>query len=296
MRLLITGREGQLARCLAEIGAADRSLTVQTLARPELDLGRIETIRPAIRSAAPDVILNAAAYTAVDQAEDEPEIAFRVNAEAAGELAAAAREAGAPIIHISTDYVFDGRGEGPYPETAATNPLGVYGRSKLAGEREVAAANPDHLIVRTAWVYSPFGRNFVKTMLNLARERDRLSVVDDQWGNPSSALDLAEGLLSILRRWRDRPGHGFGEIYHLAGSGSTSWCRFAAAILDCSSRLGGPTAEVQPIATRDWPTKAPRPANSRLDCSKFAGDFGYVAPEWTLSTAETVRRLVAGVG
>ncbi|HEU0134162.1 MAG TPA: dTDP-4-dehydrorhamnose reductase [Allosphingosinicella sp.] len=292
MRVLITGREGQLARSLVERSASHPSLTLLTLARPELDLERPETIASAVRSAAPDVVLNAAAYTAVDQAEDEPERAFRVNGEAAGELASAAREAGAPIIQISTDYVFDGQGQGAYRESDPTNPLGVYGRSKREGEERVAAANPDHLIVRTAWVYSPFGKNFVKTMLNLARDRDQLSVVDDQSGNPSSALDLADGLLAILGRWKERPGLGFGETYHLAGTGSTTWRRFAAEVMDCSARLGGPSAEVRPIATADWPTKAPRPANSRLDCSKFAADFGYEAPDWKLSTEQTVRRLL----
>lgn len=292
MRILITGREGQLARSLVERGAADPSLTLLTVARPELDLERLETIAPAVRAAAPDVVLNAAAYTAVDQAEDEPERAFRINSEAAGELASAAREAGAPIVQISTDYVFDGQGEGSYPESAPTNPLGAYGRSKLEGEERVAAANPDHLIVRTAWVYSPFGKNFVKTMLGLARDRDQLNVVADQSGNPSSALDLADGLLAMLRRWSERPGLGLGRTYHLAGTGSTTWCEFAAEIMDCSSRLGGPSAEVRPIATADWPTKAPRPANSRLDCSRFAADFDYAAPDWRLSTAETVRRLL----
>lgn len=292
MRLLISGRNGQLARSLAERAAADASVDLITLGRAELDLERLETIAPAIRSISPDVVLNAAAYTAVDLAEDEPQRAFRINSEAAGELAAAAREAGAPVIQVSTDYVFDGKAENAYSESAPTNPLGVYGRSKLEGEKRVAAANSDHLIVRAAWVYSPFGRNFVNTMLGLARDRDHLSVVDDQWGNPSSALDLADGLLAILRRWRERPGLGFGHIYHLTGAGSTTWCRFASEIMECSSRLGGPSAEVRPISTADWPTRARRPANSRLDCSKFAGDFGYSAPDWRASTADTVRRLL----
>ena len=239
----------------------------------------------------PDVVINAAAYTAVDQAEDEPERAARINGDAAGEVAAAAARIGATVIQISTDYVFDGRGEGPYKQGAATNPLGMYGRTKLAGEEQVRAANTRHVIVRTAWVYSPFGRNFVKTIMAAAATREVLTVVDDQRGNPSSALDLADGLLRMVDRWRQSPTLGLGQTYHLAGSGSTSWCGFARAIMAECSKRGLPAAEVQPIGTSDWPTKAVRPQNSELASGKFTNDFGFVMPPWEQSLAEVVKRL-----
>lgn len=293
MRVLVTGRDGQLARSLAERAAALPDLSLQAVGRPELDLERPETIAAAIAAAAPDAIVNAAAYTAVDQAEDEPERAFRINAAAAGEVAAAARRAGARIIQVSTDYVFDGSAGGAYPETAPTNPLGIYGRSKLEGEQKVADADPDHLILRTAWVYSPFGRNFVRTMLNAAQTRDELNVVDDQHGNPTSALDIADGILAILSRWASQPALGLGQVYHLAGNGATSWCGLARQIFAEAAPLGLPVAEVHPIRTEDWPTRAVRPRNSRLDCAKLARDFGYRAPAWQTSVAETVRRLAS---
>ena len=291
MRVLVTGRDGQLARSLAERAAACPDLSLETVGRPELDLERPESIAAAIAAAAPDVVVNAAAYTAVDQAEDEPDRADRINAAAAGEVAEAARRAGARIIQVSTDYVFDGSAEGPYSEAAPTNPLGVYGRSKLEGERRVAESNPDHLILRTAWVYSPFGRNFVRTMLNAAQGRDTLNVVDDQHGNPTSALDIADGVLAIMKGWVGAPGRGLGQVYHLAGTGSTSWCGLARQVFAAAAALGLPTAEVNPIRTEDWPTRAVRPRNSRLDCSKLEADFGYRAPGWQDSVTETVRRL-----
>ncbi|HEX6376786.1 MAG TPA: dTDP-4-dehydrorhamnose reductase [Allosphingosinicella sp.] len=294
MRILITGREGQLARSLLRRAALEPGLELRAVGRPELDLEHPESIERAIRAAAPDLVINAAAYTAVDRAEDEPERAYRFNAAAAGEVAAAARRQGARVIQLSTDYVFDGTGEGPYAETAPTRPLGVYGRSKLDGEQSVAEANPDHLILRTAWVYSPFGRNFVKTMLGLATEREELGIVDDQRGSPTSAADLADGILALVRAWRDRPALGLGTIYHLAGSGDASWFEFAAAIFHESAARGLPTARVKPIRSADWPTRAPRPANSVLDSSRFAADFGFRAPPWQRSTAAVVAALSAG--
>jgi len=294
MRILVTGRDGQLARSLAERAAESPDLSLETVGRPGLDLERPESIAAAIAAAAPDVVVNAAAYTAVDQAEDEPERAFRINGEAAGEVAAAARRAGARIIQVSTDYVFDGSADGAYSETSPTNPLGVYGRSKLEGERRVAEAGPDHLVLRTAWVYSPFGRNFVKTMLGAAQARDELNVVDDQHGNPTSALDIADGILAILSRWTTEPALGLGQIYHLAGTGTTSWCGLARQIFAEAAPLGLPVASVQPIRTEDWPTRAVRPRNSRLDCGKLGSDFGFRAPRWEESVAATVRRLAEG--
>jgi dTDP-4-dehydrorhamnose reductase len=296
MRVLVTGAQGQLALSLARRGAAVPGLELLTAGRPELDLERPETIEPAIRAAAPDVVVNAAAYTAVDAAEDEPERAFRINGAAAGEVAAAARRQGARVIQISTDYVFDGSGEGPYAETAPTRPLGVYGRSKLEGEQRVAEANPDHVILRTAWVYSPFGHNFVKTMLAAATKRSELTVVADQLGNPTAAADIADGLFALIGRWRERTDLGLGGTYHLAGTGVASWFEFATAIFEEAAGLGLPAASVKPIRTADWPTRAARPANSVLDSGRFAADFGYRAPSWQQSMAAVVAELSAGRG
>ena len=291
MRVLVTGRGGQVASALGELAGNHLKIEVQFASRPEIDLAVPGSVAAAIEAARPDVVINAAAYTAVDQAEDEPELAWRVNADAAGEVAQAAARVGAAVVQLSTDYVFDGSGEGPYAEDAPTAPLGVYGRTKLAGEQQVRAANPRHAIVRTAWVYSPFGRNFVKTMMTAARTRAVLTVVEDQRGNPSSALDLAGGLLAMLKKWLDESDLGLGQTFHLAGSGSTSWCGFARAIMADCERLGRPSARVKPIATADWPTKAPRPLNSQLSSDKFARTFGLVMPPWKRSLAEVVERL-----
>ena len=292
MRIAVTGREGQVAKSLVERAAERPEVELVAVGRPELDLAAPETVAPALAAVKPDLIVSAAAYTAVDQAEDEPEKAYAVNAEGAGKVAEAAALIGVPVIHISTDYVFDGAGSGDYREDAPTGPQGVYGASKLAGEKAVAAAQPKHLILRTAWVYSPFGKNFLKTMLRLASDRDEIAVVSDQWGNPTSALDIADGILHaaiLLRRDRDFAGWG---VYHLAGTGATNWSGFARHILDTSGRHGGPTARVRDIATADYPTRARRPANSRLATDKFAETFGWRAPDWRQSTDEVARRLV----
>lgn len=294
MRLLVTGRDGQVAASLLEAGQAHAGVEVVAIGRPDLDLARPEAVIDAIAAGKPDIVVSAAAYTAVDQAEDEPDIAFAVNATGAGKVAEAAARLGVPIIHLSTDYVFDGSGSRAYVETDATAPLGVYGASKLAGELAVAAAGPRHLILRTAWVYSPFGRNFVKTMLRLAADRDEISVVADQWGNPTCALDIADAVLhAATMLHRERSFAAFGT-YHLAGTGETNWSGFARHILDTSRAAGGPWAQVRDIATKDYPTKARRPANSRLSSAKFAAVFGWSAPEWRQSTERVVRRIVDG--
>lgn len=291
MRVLVTGLSGQVACSLVERARSRVRLEIIPAGRPELDLEVVGSAERAIASVAPDVVINAAAYTAVEQAEDEPERVFRVNADGAAEVAAASAKAGAPVIQISTDYVFDGHGNPPYTEDAPTGPLGIYGKSKLRGEELVRSVTPDHLIVRTAWVYSPFSRNFVKTMISAAGSRDCLAVVDDQRGSPTSALELAEGLLRIIDAWSETPRVGLGEIYHLVGSGVVSWCGFASAIMDECQRRGLPAAEVRPIRTEDWPTKAARPRNSALNCSKFARDFGFSMPPWHESVAVVVKRI-----
>jgi dTDP-4-dehydrorhamnose reductase len=292
VRILVTGREGQVARSLAECAAADSQIELVSVGRPELDLLQPETIRSSIQAAKPDVVVSAAAYTAVDQAEDEPEQAFAVNAKGAGAVAAAAAETGAAVIHLSTDYVFSGDKPDEYTETDATDPRNVYGRSKLEGEKAVAAANPRHVILRTAWVYSPFGKNFVKTMLALASQRDHLRIVADQWGNPTAAADIADGIVHIASAVAAGRQAGIGGIFHLAGEGSTNWAGFARHVFTESARLGGPSAEVEEIATADYPTKARRPGNSRLSCQKLLDVYGWRAPPWQESCRAVVARLV----
>lgn len=293
MKVLVAGRSGQIARSLIEAGAGRPGIELIALGRPELDLELPETIGAAIAEARPGVVINAAAYTAVDRAEDEAERAFRINAQAVGEIARHCRDRNARLIHISTDYVFDGDAPGPYTPDAPTNPLGAYGRSKLGGEHEVRAQMPDHLIVRTAWVYSPFSHNFVKTMMRLGQSQDVVRVVADQRGNPSSALDIAEGLLGIVGRWRDGDSTGLGATYHLAGTGTTSWADFAGAIFAACERHGLPAARVEPIITAQYPTRAQRPHNSMLDSSRFTRDFGFQMPDWHQSLDCVVDRLAA---
>ena len=294
MRLVVTGRDGQVATSLLAAGQGRDGIEVIAVGRPALDLAQPDTVFDAIAAARPDIVVSAAAYTAVDQAEDQPELAFAVNAVGAGKVAEAAARLGVPVIHLSTDYVFDGSKDGAYVETDATAPLGVYGASKLAGEQAVAALNPRHLILRTAWVYSPFGKNFVKTMLRLAGDRDEIAVVADQWGNPTSALDIADAILHAAAMLRDdKAFDGYG-IYHLAGTGETNWSGFARHLLETSRTRGGAHARIRDIATSNYPTKAKRPANSRLSSVKFAAAFGWEAPEWQLSAQVVILSLVEG--
>jgi dTDP-4-dehydrorhamnose reductase len=293
MRVLVTGRDGQLARSLARRAPAHPHLSLQAVGRPELDLERSRSIAEAIAAAAPDVVVNAAAYTAVDRAEDEPERAFRINAAAAGEVAEAARRAGARIVQISTDYVFDGAGEGVRAEAAPTRPLGVYGLSKLEGELRVAEANPDHVVLRTAWVYSAWGSNFFTTVIAAANRHDELEIAADQRGSPTAADDLADGILALIGAWRHNPRLGLGGLYHLAGTGDASRFDLATAIFEEAARHGLPTASVKPIRTADRPTRAARPANSVLDSGRFAADFGYRAPPWRQSVAAVAAELAS---
>ena len=292
MKIVFTGREGQVVQSLLERASQRSDLQVIALGRPELDLAKPQTVQDAIAAIKPDLVVSAAAYTAVDQAEDERDLAFAVNATGAEAVAKAAKACGAPIIHLSTDYVFDGNSDPPYVESDATGPQGVYGQSKLEGEGLIAAVNPQHVILRTAWVYSPFGKNFVKTMLKLAETRDALSVVSDQWGNPTSALDIADAILVVTDHLKNMPDLDVYGVYHLAGTGDTNWSGFARAIFGESAKLGGPTATVTDIATADYPTKAKRPANSRLSTAKFQQVFNWSAPNWQASLYSVVARLI----
>jgi len=286
MRIAVTGRNGQVATSLLEKAAAYPQHEVIALGRPAFDLEDPASVRRALTEAKPDLIVNAAAFTAVDKAEQEEALAFAVNATGAGAAAEAAAKLAIPFIHLSTDYVYPGDKASAYVETDATGPLGAYGRSKLAGEDAVKAAHPSPLIFRTAWVYSPFGANFVKTMLRIGKDRPVLSVVDDQHGNPTSALDIADAILRIALQARA------GGTYHLAGEGSVTWCGFARKIFSVSKALGGPSPEVKAITTAEYPTPARRPANSRLSTAAFAAHFGFRLRPWEEATAETVSRLL----
>jgi dTDP-4-dehydrorhamnose reductase len=293
MRIAVTGRDGQVARALIERGAA-AAVEICTVARPEADLANPRDVEAALIRLRPRAIVNAAAYTAVDLAEREPELAQAINAAGAGAVASAAARLGIPVVHLSTDYVFDGALDRPYREDDEVCPLGVYGASKLAGERAVAAATSDHVILRTAWVYSPFGKNFVRTMLALAGQRDEVRVVCDQQGTPTSALDIADGVLAVVANLIAKPSATeLRGIFHMTGDGETNWADFAAAIFALSAAAGGPSARVVPIPSSDYPTPARRPANSRLDASRIAAVHGIRLPHWRRSLEACVERLIA---
>jgi len=284
VRILLTGVNGQvgweLQRTLAPLGeviAADRGV---------LDLADSVAIRRSVEAIAPDLIVNPAAYTAVDKAESEPDLAHAINAVAPGELAQAAAARGIPLVHFSTDYVYDGRKPGAYTEADTPNPLGVYGASKLAGDQAVLRSGAPHLILRTNWVYGLRGRNFLLTMQRLARERDTLAVVDDQFGAPTWSRLIAEATALTIARWLDRPDQtATSGIYHLSCSGRTSWHGFTAAILAHLAATDAKLARLTAIPTSGYPTPAARPANSQLDCGKLAATFGVRLPDWETALA-----------
>ena len=289
MKILVTGKYGQLATSLAEVADGMPDVTLIRAGRPELDLADPSSIPHAIAAAKPDVVVSAAAYTAVDRAEDEQDLAYRINVVGAAGVAEAAAQLQLPIIHVSTDYVFSGDEPAPYLEDDEAEPRTVYGYTKLRGEHAVACANPKHVILRTSWVYSPFGTNFVRTMLRLAAERRTVNVVADQWGNPTNALDLARAILHVATHSaRDRPT----GVFHVTGTGETNWAGFARHIFQASRAIGGPAADVCDITSAAYKAKARRPPNSRLSCDKFERTFGWRAPAWQAGTDAVVRRIV----
>jgi dTDP-4-dehydrorhamnose reductase len=288
MKILVTGKSGQLASSLVEKSKGLPDIELVAVGRPELDLTDPCSISRCIDLARPDVVVSAAAYTAVDRAEDEPVLAHRINAMGAEAVASAAEAVGATIIHLSTDYVFSGDSGRAYDEGDETFPRTVYGLTKLDGERGVARTTPRHVILRTSWVYSPFGTNFVKTMLKLARDRPSIDVVADQWGNPSSALDIAT---AVLRLAATDIGNRFGT-YHLAGQGDATWADLARHVFEVSRIHGGPFAQVNGIPTAFYPTRAIRPMNSRLCCAKARDAFGVELGDWRSGVGRVVQRLV----
>lgn len=280
IRVLVIGARGQVAQGLVRALSLS-GFETSIAARPTLDLGKPETLLPAVRSAHPDVVINAAAYTAVDRAEDEPIIAMAINGIAPGILAAAANTVGAIMLHFSTDYVFDGKKTTGYIETDFTSPLSEYGKSKLAGEVAVAAANPRHVILRTSWVCSPHGTNFVNGILGAARRLPVIHVVADQHGAPSFVADIAPVVTRIIEvATSDSAGDRHFGIYHLSNKGETSRFEFARAILAGSASRGGPSAKVSPIATKDYRTKAERPAYSKLISHKLEEQYQITIPHW----------------
>jgi len=293
MKIAVTGRSGQVVTALLERGAA-AGHEVIALGRPELDLTDRASVLRVIAAAAPDVVVSAAAYTAVDKAESESDLAHAVNGAGSGVVAEAAKACGVPLVHLSTDYVFDGRLGRPYLETDPTRPTGVYGASKLAGEHAVLAAYRENsAILRVSWVYSPFGGNFVRTMLRLAEDRDEISVVADQRGNPTSALDIADGILMLSDSLVSRNQDALRGVFHMTAQGEASWADFAEAVFAISAASGGNSAAVRRIAATDYPTLATRPADSRLNCGKIAHDYGVILPDWHGSLETVVCRLLA---
>lgn len=280
--ILVAGRSGQLARCLG-MAAARRNVVTLAIGRPEFDLESGEGIDRVMATVEPSAIVNAAAYTAVDAAESEPRRAFSINCGGAALLADAAARRGIPFVHISTDYVFDGAKPSPYREDDDPAPLNIYGSSKLASEAAVLKINPCAAVIRTSWVYSPYGSNFVRTMLRLSRTQPTVRVVDDQRGTPTSAADLAAAILVIVERLGSAGGCDGAGICHLAGEGETSWHGFAAAIFASLVRRGRRVPRLLAITTADYPTPACRPKNSCLDSSRAQRVFGVRLPPWQAS-------------
>lgn len=294
MKILLTGKDGQvgfeLQRALAPLG----EIVAVDLA--ECDLSNFEAVRQLVRDVRPEVIVNPAAYTAVDKAETDRDLAVAVNAVAPGIFGEEAAKLGAFVIHYSTDYVFDGTKQGAYVEADATNPQSVYGMTKQNGELALQAVNPRYLILRTSWVVGAHGGNFAKTMLRLAADRDSLSVVADQWGVPTSAALLADLAAHLIRQQRSNPESFPYGIYHCVAGGETNWCDYARFVIGAAIKAGKPLKvqpeAIKPITTADYPTPAKRPANSRLDTRKFRDTFGLELPPWQVGLDHILRQIL----
>lgn len=294
MRIAVTGKSGQVVTALLERGPA-AGAEIAAIGRPEIDLADSIGLDAALAAARPDVIVSAAAYTAVDRAESEADLAFAVNRDGAGAVARAARALNVPVIHLSTDYVFNGTKASAWVEDDPVAPLNVYGASKLAGERAVLDSGARATILRIAWVHAPFGANFVRTMLRLAESRDELNVVADQIGAPTSALDIADGILKVAANLAAEPDQRrFEGVFHMgAGGPDASWADFADSIFDGLAARGGKRPKVNRIGTADYPTPAARPAQSRLESSRLAALHRVALPDWRASLDEILDRLTA---
>jgi dTDP-4-dehydrorhamnose reductase len=291
MRLLVLGGSGQLGTQLRTL-ALPPGVNLVAPDRSAVDIGDAAAIARLVAAEPWGAVINAAGYTNVDRAESEEGLAFAINAEAAATIGSQTGQRGIPLIHVSTDYVFDGSKGAPYVETDAAAPLNAYGRSKLAGDHRVAAANPRHVILRTAWLHSPHGKNFVRTILRLAQEQERLTIVDDQLGCPTSARDLAQAALDIALVCAAEPDRAPYGLYHFAGAGAATWFEFACAIIEAAAGQLRRVPQMVPIATAQRPSPAPRPADSRLDCTAIRTAFGLAPRPWRRALAETVDGLL----
>ncbi|HET6995552.1 MAG TPA: dTDP-4-dehydrorhamnose reductase [Chitinophagaceae bacterium] len=289
-KILVTGANGQLGRELQELAPRNRQYEFIFLSKDELPIDQPARIKKAFESYHPDYCINCAAYTAVDNAESERDLAFKINGEAVGSLAKASKEYNCRFIHISTDYVFDGAADTPYAEESATNPQSVYGESKLEGEKQAIEANPETIIIRSSWIYSEFGKNFVKTMLRLMHDKEEINVVNDQTGSPTYAADLAEAILQIIGTLTTNAYQLTtidSSIFHFSNEGILSWYDFALAIKE----LSGSKCKVNPIPTSEYPTPAKRPAYSVLDKTKIQQTFGIELKDWRKSLAVCIQRI-----
>ena len=289
MKILVFGASGQIGREVCRAAWPPR-YAILPLDRKAVDITKSAAVSAMLARETPDLVINLAAYTAVDRAESEPEVAWAANCAGAAHIAGACDESATPLVHLSTDYVFDGRKTGPYREEDAVGPLGVYGRSKEAGERGVRAAVARHMILRTAWVFGAYGANFVKTMLRLAAERPVLRVVADQRGCPTAAADIAAALMVIAAHIER--GEAKWGTYHFVGAGAASWHSFAQAIFDQAAPQLAACPQVEPITTEQYPTPARRPMNSVLDCRKIEEVFGISSPPWRTALATVIRELL----
>jgi dTDP-4-dehydrorhamnose reductase len=292
-RILVTGAGGQVGSALLAALPA-QGFEALPAGRPALDFDRPASIEALLAGTAPEAVVNCAAWTAVDAAEENEPAAFRANALGPALLARGCAARGIPLVQLSTDYVFDGTKGAPYAEADAPNPLGAYGRTKLAGEWAALAGNPRSIVLRTSWIYAPSGTNFLRTMLRLAAERRDLSVVADQIGAPTAAADLAEAIAAILARIRAegwRPAHG--GVFHATAAGHTSWHGFAEAIFAAARPHGGPSPRIRAITSGEYPARARRPADGRLDCARLAAVFGVRLPPWQEGLARVMRALHA---
>jgi dTDP-4-dehydrorhamnose reductase len=288
----IIGSNGQLGSELVRQGEAS-GIKLLPLDLPHFDITDAVDVEKQLRTGDISLVINAAAYTDVDRAEKETEQAFAINCEGTYNLASLCNEIGVPLIHVSTDYVFDGKKEGAYGETDPVSPIGVYGRSKAAGESEIRKHLSEHMIIRTSWLYGLRGRNFVKTMLKLGRDKETIRVVADQWGCPTSAADLAGAILRVADQINERADIQWG-IYHFCGDGITSWHGFAETIFEVAKTYDSfAVTQILPITTAEYPTPAQRPASSVLDCSKIRKKFGIQPRPWRESLAEVIEKLLS---
>lgn len=288
--MAVTGLSGQVVSALIE--RASKDVEIIALGRPQLELSRREAVLSSLRHTRCHAIINAAAYTQVDKAETESELAMRINGEGAHNVASAAAELNVPLLHLSTDYVFNGKLDHPYCEDDETSPLNIYGQSKLLGENKIRAIHERHIILRTSWIYSPFGANFVKTMLRLGKDLDEIRVVSDQIGNPTSALDIADALIKITRTFSTKTSPELYGTFHMSGTGEASWADLAQAIFQVAVSQGRKPVSVIGIKTEEYPTAAVRPLNSRLNTDKLKNIYGIRLPAWQTSLTSCVKRLI----